>query len=517
MAEKLIQLGEKNYNSLYNILRAYRRSGGNADTMVGEFNRFDNPGTLYFRIFFDFQTGLLDCVNRYDLGKNAKLSQDEIWNDDVIIRNSALNYLTINNEWERADMLRNFINLLSNISTYSPWYFMSIDGLNEVLDRTEYTADSFMLPELKTVSIKCMPDASDQRIGTLLDLYRAICYSQQLHKEIVPANLRRFNMYIYIFPANTRGIHTLHKTINNTDIENKEPVSEAFATFDHDEINVDLFTGDVTKNTNRYLTSSKLILLKGCEIDVNANKSGYESISNEEGFNPTYTIPIKIRSAEEQRYNEFLMRRIGDLVVGDMDIPDANDDSAGTNREVIWDSNEADKRMNVVGDDTSADERLDNIKIGRIESIPTIDSVINRTNANDEIEANKNRSLESSMYRDRNKPSLLDPWLNAGEQQAERLAGYANRVLNAGKSAVSSYTDIERLNGNAAAGVNGLVNRLIFGNIFETNLQSIATGVSSGISSMASGRVIDSSLRGDGWTRSTNEPAKDIGGNIFNR
>lgn len=492
------QFGERNYESLYNILRAYRRVGGKYDTTVSgnNFNKFDNPGTLYFRIFFDFQTGLLDCVDVYDLGKTSKqLTREDIWKRDTIIRNSALNYLTINNEWERANMLRDFINLLSNISTYSPWYFMGIEGLGDVLERTEYTADEFTLPEMKTISIKCLPDSYDQRIGTLIDLYRAMCFSQQLHKEVIPANLRRFNMFIYIFPANTRGIHTLHQYVADSKEESKEPVTDKFASYDHNQIRIDKTNGALYNNDElKYLTSSKLILLKGCEIDLNTSKTGYENMSNDEGFDPTYTISIKVRYAEEQRYNEFLMKRIGDLVVGDMDMPGDTDNGAGKSRDVVWDAETANRILRL----SSEDERLTrSLKTG-------MDTPKRGEEEREDMEANKinasNKSTNTSIYRDNNKSSLLDPWLNMGEQQLEKLAGQANQVVNAGKSALSSWTDIEKLNGNLASSVNGLVNRLMFGNIFETNLQDFTTGLTSGISGLSSGHVLDSAMRGKGWS-----------------
>lgn len=492
-----IQLGERNYKSLYNILRAYRMAGGNNDTIASEFNRFDNPGTLYFRIFFDFQKGLLDCI--HDVGSQPQMNRDDFWNKNTIIHNSALNYLTINNEWERADMLREFISLLSNISVNSPWYFMGLEGLGEVLDRSEFTADAFALQEMKSVAIKCMPDSYDQRIGTLLDLYRAICYSYQLHKEIVPANLRRFNMYVYIFPAMKRGIHAMHKYENNSYGETKTPVDHKFATFDQNSIYMDKQTGDVSRDTYEYLTSSKLILLKGCEIDINACKSGYENVSNEEGFVPTYTIPIKVRWAEEQRYNEFLMKLIGDYVIGDMDTPGSNEDSAGNPRDVVWSKDDANNLKTVkdfVGDFIQ-DTRIEkDIRTGRINNDDAREDIHKQTNNEQETF----NSLGRSVYRDEHKSSLLDPWTNMGKQVAGQLMDQASQVFNAGKSALSSWTDLRKLSGNAATAVGGLVNRLLFGNIFETSLQDVTTSLSSGIAGLSSGNVIDEGIRGKGWT-----------------
>lgn len=544
---KTLQLGERNYQSLYNVLQTYRRAGGHSDTTGNKFNNFDNPATVYFRIFFDFQHGLLDCIEDYDLGKTYYQPPTEaFWDRGAVIRNSALNYLTINNEWERADMLREFINLLSNINTNSPWYFSSLEGLGELLNRPEYTGEAFTLPEVKTLSIKCLPDAYDTRIGTLLDLYKAMCYSQQLHKEIIPANLRRFNMYVYIFSTNIRGIHTLHEYVDNSNIESKEPAEGWYATYDHDNLKVNKVTGDVVLDTSEYLTSSKLILLKDCEIDLNANKSGYEEVNNAEGFQQSYTIPIMVRVVEEQRYNEFLMKRIGDYVVHDADLPGSNEEGAGILRETIWDSEEADRRARVKDIDGAAlDERMEySLKTGMVD--PKYGSVDYSEERNQRFKSTK--SLGEKIYTDQNKASandpftsgsmrdgsgssdnnpvsgsmntqksnsILEPWASMAEQKAEQLAGQANQIIKSATSTVSSWTNLGKLSKNLAGSVDSLVNQLMFGNMFETNLQTIASGISSAISGASSGAILNGAAHGGGWSHSSRSNSSDqLGHNL---
>lgn len=490
-----MQFGNKDYQSLYNIREAYRRAGGHWDTHAGNFNRFDNPGAFYFRIFFDFNKGLLDYL--HDLGRTTKPAEDVLSDRNTYMANSALNYLMLNNEWERADMLREFIHLLSNINTYSPWYFSELDGLGELINRTEFTADTFQLPEIKPLTLKCLPDAYDNRIGTLIDLYRSICFSYQLHKEIVPANLRRFDMYVYIFPANTRGIHTLHKYIDNTNTESKEPVEDKFASFDQSMLDVDKTTGDVKNNSGKYITSSKLIYLSGCEIDLNASVSGYQNIKNDEGFAQEYAIPIKVRVAMEQRYNEHLMKRIGDFVVADMDLPNADGNypngNPGNIRKMNWGVDEADNAVKV----TPTDSRLDVDLMRKGIAAPNPDD---DTEYYDEYTKQKGSNLlGTSSYRDQNKTSLLDPWLNMGAQKADQLAGQVNQMVNAGKSALESWTDVSKLNQALVNGVDSAINRLMWGNMFESNLQDFASGVSDALSSMSSDNVINQATR-RGWT-----------------
>jgi hypothetical protein len=511
--DKTISLGMRNYESLNNILQAYRRAGGKRDTIAREFNRFDNPGTLYFRIFFDFQNGLLDCV--HDLGSMpVALNRDYFWDPAAHIADSALNYLTINNEWERADMLRQFIKLLSNINSRSPWYFSTIDGLGEVLDRTEFN-DTYAIPEEKVITIKCLPDAQDQRIGTLIDLYRAICYSYQLHKEIVPANLRRFDMYIYIFSKPIRDVHLTHNYEQDLLSDRSKPQDYTAATYDQRGLNVE-GDGNTLINSLNYLTSSKLILLESCEFDLNASKTGYESISNEEGFTPSYSIPIKVRTAIEQRYNEFILRRIGDLVLHDMDLDGENDEFPGFNKYSSIDIDAETADMNLTAKTLDGEHAPNRWGEGRTSTSNPSD-VSNLGNSSGDMGSTGDTSLNQKMYVDQNKPDKEDnwnnlvvnnndpngitkPWKDMASDKLDKLAGQANQIVDAGKSVFNSWTNLNELSNNLAGSVGSLVDRLMFGNIFETTLQDISTGISSELASFSSGHVLDSAMRSKGWS-----------------
>lgn len=311
------------YGSVLSNISMFKRSGGKTDDLSST----DTPGHFYFKIFFYFdnpgESGGLASSNLLSPYFNSKtLGSDSLpWEKaansvtDAAARsmsqfasnalqglqsigrtgnaaaNSALNYLLINNEWERAEKLTKFISLLSNISTYSPWYFSEITGLDVALERKEVTERDFKLEETrKQISIVCLPDAYDTRIGTLLDLYRDIVWSQQLHKEILPANLRKFDMGIYIF---------------NTPVKNIHGKDTGYAKY----------TG---ASSSEYRTSAKYIELQNCEIDYNSSKSALAQMNNTDGVDLKYTITISFDNAMEMRYNEILMREIGDFTNWDM-------------------------------------------------------------------------------------------------------------------------------------------------------------------------------------------------------
>jgi hypothetical protein len=310
------------YAHLLNDIQNFKRAGTNSGS---EFNYFDTKGHKFFKILFYFgqdnnnkdtnssnksyfSTGglLTPTWNKFkdietfqgiDDNKVVYNVYDNEYNyysndlENLHIYNSAWAYLMLNDEKQRAKHLEHFVNLLSNISSESPWYFQSIEGITDALDRKVATDGKFEFGESKKLTIKCIEDAFDNRITTLLDLYRDITWSWTMKREVIPANLRKFDMAIYIFESPVLKWH--------------EEWNDGL----NDTINIDSKSG--------YQPSYKMLEFHNCEIDYNSIKSGISELSNEIGLQPKYSIDIKYDDCYEISYNEFLMERIGDIILSD--------------------------------------------------------------------------------------------------------------------------------------------------------------------------------------------------------
>ena len=300
----------------------FRRSGTYND--VNEFNIYDFPSHKYFKILFYFgnigeksnvygeANGLLhptwnlfkqEKSESYDVGGGIKTSnpfstpasalneQNKPTNTIPYYEyNSAWSYLKLNDENERAEKLEKFVTLLSNINCYSPWYFTSIGGIDTALERKGPDDKEVKFDETKKFTITCMPDSFDNRIGTLLELYRDIVWSWQNKKEIIPSNLRKFDMALYIFESPVHFWHDYDKE-HDTSLEN---------------------------NDNYYKPSYKMLEFHDCEFSYNSIKSGFSDVNNQTGFKPTYTIEISYNDCYEISYNEHIMREIGDIIETDI-------------------------------------------------------------------------------------------------------------------------------------------------------------------------------------------------------
>jgi hypothetical protein len=295
------------YKNILDDIKNFRRVGEDK-------SNHDTPAQKYFKIFFHFEnedyegndshTGLLAptwMINNI-LGSyvsTALLSPSEP--TDYYAYNSAWAYLKMNNEDERAELLKEFVNLLSNISSDYPWYFAELGGLDQVIERKQVTDRDFKIEDSnKRLTIKCLPDAYDDRISTLLDLYRSIVWSWQWKREVLPANLRKFDMSVMIFDAPTRPYSNNSLSLPAVLGHDDDPLS-------------------LVNLLNRYQASYKLYEFHNCEIDYNSSKSGISTINNGQGIQPEYTIEISYDDCYESRYNEFLMLNIGDVIKWDSD------------------------------------------------------------------------------------------------------------------------------------------------------------------------------------------------------
>ena len=164
-------------------------------------------GWFYFKVFFNFNTqyGLLGGL------LNNRSTEDV--SGVMYSVNSAAKYLTTLKTNRRMNMgrlessamaLSKFASILSFISTNAPWFFKSVKGLQATIN--DNTADDFA--KKKYIEIECSPDAIDMRLTTLMDLYRTACYDEINQKEIIPENLRKFDMTIVLFQSPIKYLHT---------------------------------------------------------------------------------------------------------------------------------------------------------------------------------------------------------------------------------------------------------------------------------------------------------------------
>lgn len=257
----------------------YLPSWGYTDYMVermnwqkGLNNVGGEPGWFYFRIFFHFNTryGLFGGILEDEHG--AKITNGN--NAKVYYKMWSGHYKSLGMD-HRAKSLEFFVRQLNNISNKTPWFFKSITGL----DKAQITSltEPFKDNELE---IKCSEESIDMRLTTLFDYYKFACFDYVNLKEILPENLRKFDMSVVVYGVPIRYLDTHAK------IKGKEYKSR-------------------TINGITNMMTMKMFTFKDCEFDIENMTTGINSdISNETAFELGKGNAIKIKYKKVFNYHQ---------------------------------------------------------------------------------------------------------------------------------------------------------------------------------------------------------------------
>lgn len=269
-----------------------------ADWVKGTKSLTDGPAWFYFKIFFKFNTafGLLGGI----LDGNPNNTTD-----------TAIKYLNrlANTDrypgmylGERSIMLKKFVKTLSYISSNAPWFFSKVNDANSGL-----TMDFNNLTKEKSITIECLEESIDMKLTTMMDLYKFCAFDDVNQREILPENLRKFDMDIMVFQAPLRYLHTSMMTLTQNVVKYK---SNASSTRVHTDI-----------------MSYKLFTFKNCEFDYNSlNSMLPQSFTNDSPFKSIPQIKINYERVYQHSYNEFANLMFGSSGKITMSTSDAGQD-----------------------------------------------------------------------------------------------------------------------------------------------------------------------------------------------
>lgn len=276
------------------------------------------PGYYYFKIFFNFSTnfgllgGLMTTIDSSDAQGAMLSSKNTAYGYLKTIRN----YHKYENVTERILSLSKFVATLKDISLRTPWLFKSLSGLNTI--NSSYVNN---FDKEKTIVIGLGQESVDSRIGTLIDLYKYACFDQINCKEIIPANLRKFEMSIMVYHIPLTQYHSKVMTDkdNAKDTRTLPSLWRSISGQDaHHTTNLE-FDGEIkAKTTNNEadfsnMMSFKLFTFLNCEIDIeNANEYYLDGMTNESAFQlGNNQLKIKYDRVYEHRMNEWAQMFFG--------------------------------------------------------------------------------------------------------------------------------------------------------------------------------------------------------------
>ena len=254
----------------------FKRGTGEGDFL----KLYQDPTSIGFKLFF---INISDATYKSNEGTQTTIQSASTINSTGLFgnvgdTNSALYYLKSIGDNARFDMLVDFKKLLSKLNTDYPWYFQSIDGLNEAWSR-DYKMPKFK----KEVTITCL-ESIDLRITALMDLYRKIAFDWTNRRVILPDNLRKFELSIKIY-----DIRNFQK-----DPDKYKPKSEKDVRNENKALQNSEFLGEDWSVTNQVTFN-----LTHCEFMPDESGNMFSTISNNSYDNAAQSIKISYENIEE--------------------------------------------------------------------------------------------------------------------------------------------------------------------------------------------------------------------------
>lgn len=325
--DDLLKIPNWSFEDFYKERTKFRRQGLNGN----DTSPYNDRGSFFYKLFFNFSSnfGLLGSLIHTSTSKYTK---------DI---NTAYMYLTNNIEGDKfsekyknvlrakRNSLESFGKILNYLQMECPWFFKEVGGLAEV---TKRNFNEIVPAEEKQITLTFNPDAVDMRVSTLLDLYVNACYDTINFKEVIPENLRKFDMSIIIFNPPIANLNVPYTYMSTQELEKayqrakeKSMANVGFQT----DLGAD--ETDFSKSMNNWAgilkerMSFKCIILKNCEIDLNNLTTTPEVLSTEEPLSLEYTINIKYQRSYIYNLNKPLSIELLDNMYNELSFNDYDD------------------------------------------------------------------------------------------------------------------------------------------------------------------------------------------------
>lgn len=179
-------------------------------------DRFSDPTYLGFKLVFDF--------NPVTRNPETGQTDDPLFSEDAGLE-SAIRYLKSTGYPNRAIMLQEFKKLLQKINTDTPWYWQSLNGLNDIWKIEFGEAFNPFRGKDKALEITCL-ESIDLRITALADLYRKATFDTKFMRALLPENLRWFTLKVQL--AEMRSFQKINDSLKiSTTVVNENPNTES--------------------------------------------------------------------------------------------------------------------------------------------------------------------------------------------------------------------------------------------------------------------------------------------------
>jgi hypothetical protein len=272
-----------------------------------------DPTVIGFRLMFDWTSPLLNI-------------------QDPDNKNTAHSYLLSIGETERAKYLKKFVTVLKYIDSEMSWYFQTIEGLDEAWKR------DFMSPTKEgDITIGCLEDTTLKMTG-LIDLYRKACFDYNTAREVVPSNLRKFDLFVYVLDGVLRPelkdditVASLKKKFEELTVPSVDDIKDKF----RNNNDLKLPIHDATR---------VIFNFHKCELNLESGSGLFSSLSNADFTTSGQSLKIGYRNVSESNLytifgsgDNYQNNEVIDAIRGGMDLKALDSNELGENLTFLAD------------------------------------------------------------------------------------------------------------------------------------------------------------------------------------
>ena len=117
--------------------------------------------------------------------------------ESPLFNGEALNYLrNVIQDEERATSLENFIKILKRVNSELPWFWQSVSGL-DATRKYGKLAEPYWGAGDPALEISCLETVELTTSG-MIDLYKRAAFDFDRWVEVLPKNIRRFRMWVWV-------------------------------------------------------------------------------------------------------------------------------------------------------------------------------------------------------------------------------------------------------------------------------------------------------------------------------
>jgi hypothetical protein len=180
--------------------------------------------------------------------------------ESPLFNGEAVSYLkNVVKDTERATALENFIKILQRVNSELPWFWQSVTGV-ETVQQYGNLAEPWRGAEKPAIEISCL-ETVELTVSGMIDLYKRAAYDFERWVEVIPKNLRRFRMWVWVSEVRdfsrssaSKAFSALQQARGNNVVSNDNSVKSAKPFF---QIELAHCTWDIDSTSNIFADLSR--------------------------------------------------------------------------------------------------------------------------------------------------------------------------------------------------------------------------------------------------------------------